>query len=444
MSDGSTSGLRKSQESNSGEYIAEDARRWDAETFIPVTVAALKEALLDREQTPQRRTELHHVFEAFTSVMNHQYRSLHQLMETHYAVLDPDRDLLLLADPNDMQREDSLRTMGEHLDALLRAANFTQLDHDMVVKATQGASEWGVRLNVNFDLFEEINVYARGDVVGVRTRRMWQRFWQLTEISVPVYQRLVIVFKLKQDAVLPTIQAATHYAHDRLHLSMFKNIPKSDVDMLMPCSVIRFSWLDRTKIFAPTLGGIGVTLFKLFRGAVVIAATGLAAVMGVTVLVIGVVGYVIRSVFSYFRTKDKYLLNMTQSLYFQKLDSNAGVIFRLLQEARQQDLLELIVAYCYLANADGPRKQARMQRGCERLLKELLQIDLDFDATAAIKRLRILGLFDDNDTNDEISDATNSDSENDNDQYSVLQPAAAYRQLNIYWDNVSIIDRSSP
>ena len=44
-------------------------------------------------------------------------------------------------------------------------------------------------------------------------------------------------------------------------------------------------------------------------------------------------------------TKRRYMLNMTQSLYYQNLDNNAGVLLRLLEEGEQQEACEAILAY---------------------------------------------------------------------------------------------------
>lgn len=427
MSMGSRKGVRLTQESSSGEYIAEDAPHWKAEPFIPITAAELKQVLLAHPRAAPHQAHLQRVFESLTSILNHDYRNLHQQLETHYSVLDPDRDLKLLTEPTVDQCDASLRHMRGYLHDLLRAANFTQLNHQQIRGAMQSSSYWGVRLQVNFNLFESIDVYSRGDIVGVRTRRLWSSYWKLTELQVPIYQRLVAVFKLKPDAKLTNVPVSGDFQRDRLHLSMFKNIPQADVDMLLPGSNIRFNWIDRTKIFAPTLGGIGLTLFKILRGAIVIAATGLAAVMGIAVLIVGVLGYAVKSVVSYFHTKDKYLLNMTRSLYYQKLDSNAGVIFRLLQEARQQDLLESIVVYFVLATSDQPLSERAMCLRIEVLLKDLLAIEIRFDSYSAMKRLHRLGIVLDG----------------GGETVSVLSPETTVRQLDHYWDNLMTFDRDA-
>src|SRR6185436_10749928 len=74
---------------------------------------------------------------------------------------------------------------------------------------------------------------------------------------------------------------------------------------------------------------------------------GILTVLGVTC------GYGIRSFYGYLQTKQKYQLNLTESLYYQNLDNNAGVLSRLLDEAEEQENREAILAYFFLWQARG-------------------------------------------------------------------------------------------
>ena len=76
---------------------------------------------------------------------------------------------------------------------------------------------------------------------------------------------------------------------------------------------------------------------------------GILAVVGVTA------GYGVKSFFGYLRTKQKYQLNLTESLYYQNLDNNAGVLCRLLDEAEEQENREAVLGVLLpLAARDGP------------------------------------------------------------------------------------------
>ena len=77
--------------------------------------------------------------------------------------------------------------------------------------------------------------------------------------------------------------------------------------------------VDRGKIILPTLSGLAINLYKMFRLIMVVSIFATALnFFGFIGLVIGVGAYVAKGIFTYMQTKDKYLLNLTRHLYFQK------------------------------------------------------------------------------------------------------------------------------
>jgi hypothetical protein len=110
-------------------------------------------------------------------------------------------------------------------------------------------------------------------------------------------------------------------------------------------------------------------------------------------LVGGTIGYAVRSVLGYFRTKDKYRLVLTRRLYYQNLDNNAGVLFRVLDEAEEQEFREAILAYALLdrrARPDGWYAE-RLDREAEAWLSDLLGYPVDFEVHDALEKLQRLG-----------------------------------------------------
>jgi hypothetical protein len=135
-------------------------------------------------------------------------------------------------------------------------------------------------------------------------------------------------------------------------IKLFKDIPKPDLEMLLPGTRVKMSLKDRIKIIMPTVSGVAVSVYKAFKGALLAAAAGaygVLAVLGVTC------GYGVKSFHGYLQTKQKYQLNLTESLYYQNLDNNAGVLSRLLDEAEEQENREAVLAYYFLWQARDVR-----------------------------------------------------------------------------------------
>jgi hypothetical protein len=96
-----------------------------------------------------------------------------------------------------------------------------------------------------------------------------------------------------------------------------------------------------------------------------------------------------RSFYGYLQTKQKYLLNLTQSLYYQNLDNNAGALFMLLNEAEEQEFREAILAYYVLlvpAGKDGwPRE--KLDDEIEEYLDRVTGMKIDFEIEDAVEKL---------------------------------------------------------
>lgn len=376
-----------SEASVSGEYIPEHANHWQIEPFIPIPAADLASYLLSQLHDPRLADKFQDACQVVDRDIHSRSLPQYQRLDAAYTALDPDRDTSLLV-PRD---DEELRREADEVALLMRtaleAADYSELTHEQLAAATKITSFWGVPLHVDFDIFEHLAVFARGDVIGVRELRRWKNLYRKELVDVQIYRRIVVFFK-----VLPNEPIEGEGESDRFYLRMFKNIPQADVDMLIPNSRIRISWIDRTKILVPSLGGISMTLWKLVRIVLLVAVITTGKIFVVLGLLGATLGYVIRSISSYFQTKKNYELNLTRSLYFQKLDSNAGVIYRILDEARRQDYREAILAYYVVLTELPGVSRRRVCRRAERILREAINVEVSFEIDKAIDTLRHCGL----------------------------------------------------
>jgi hypothetical protein len=158
-----------------------------------------------------------------------EYHDELEKLKDAYAAFDPDRDTvdneLLRAHSND----GDVATLFQHMVGLLERANFRHLGQDEIEAALNDTTDWGVRLDVDFDVFERLEVYSRGEVSTTRTVRNFRTLFKKQEVEVPIYQRLVIIFRLKDHERL-----AAQTNLDAVTLKIFKNIPRVDLEMLFP------------------------------------------------------------------------------------------------------------------------------------------------------------------------------------------------------------------
>ena len=81
-------------------------------------------------------------------------------------------------------------------------------------------------------------------------------------------------------------------------------------------------------------------------------------------------------------------LKLTRILYFQKLDANAGVGHRIIQQAHRQRTCELIVACYALQRSEEALSPRRLRRRCERILREAVDVEIDFQIDRVLRSLK--------------------------------------------------------
>lgn len=376
-----------SEASASGEYIPERASHWQIEPFIPIPISDLTAYLTRQLPDESTQTQFCEVCTEIDRYLHLQALSLHQRLDAAYTALDPDRDTSLLVPRDESQQIEDASEVTTLMRQILEEADYKELTREDLEASTEVASLWGVPLHVDLDIFSHLGVFVRGDVVGMREIRRWQNLYRKELVEVEIYRRLVVLFQ-----VLPGIEIDGEGESTRMYLRMFKNIPKADVDMLLPGTRIRIGWLDHTRIFIPSLGGIGMSLWKLARLVLLVAVITTSKLLVLAGLIGATIGYVFRTVTSYFQTKKNYELNLTRSLYFQKLDSNAGVIYRVLDEARQQDYREASLAYFALLTGEPTVSYRKLRRKVERILREAIEVEIAFEMGDALDTLKALGL----------------------------------------------------
>lgn len=379
--------------------LPHDAAAAPREHFIPIRKSDLAALLAeDASLSDQERTGFLDLCKLVGSSIHVDYHRKLEEIKDAYAPLDPDMD----EQPREKLTADEVNNRGQEVFAkfghLMERANFRKLSDHEIRGALKSTSDWGLNLQLDFSIFERLEVFARGDVVGRKTISRWQDFYRKRTIDVPTYQRLAVIFRLKE---AHKVAAGKHTPGSQqqglapapkrpIALKLFKNIPKADLEMLLPGTRVKMTLFDQGRIWLPTVSGIGLALFKMVaKGAALLALASFSGMVAFLALLIGTIGYGVKAFFGYLRTKDKYQLNLTRSLYFQNLDNNAGVFFRLLDEAEEQEFREAIIAYWLLwrDGGDGGWTVRQIDEEAEQFIRERCRFEVDFEIDDALDKL---------------------------------------------------------
>jgi hypothetical protein len=371
----------------------------DREHFIPLRKSDLIELLCRDPKMALSEREPFRQFCALVSAVFH-FEYLKQLegLKDAYAPFDPDADTKTLRPVSADERRKEEERLFTRFAVLMERANFKRLTHEELQRALQEvATVSGIRTQVDLNLFERLDIFTRGDVMGRIPYRSWRKLWRKAEQQVPLYQRLVLMVKLR-----PHKRLDRDIDTSRVYLKIFKDIPKTDPDMLLPGARVRMTKLDKALIAYPLVAGISIMLWEIGTQVVpdlgklglsaLASGVGAAATWGVAA---ALGGYGYKTYHTYQVKKQDYSLRLTKSLYFKGLDNNTGVLMRLLDEAEEQECRETFLAYFCLWKYAPPEGWTAEQLDdyVESYLEGNTGLKVDFeigDALAKLERLQIV------------------------------------------------------
>lgn len=310
-------------------------------------------------------------------------------IEDLYAPLDPDAEVIEIFELNEDERTKQADRLFDHLTQILYSAHYHRLDRDELRHAIDIGYAWGVKLDVDMDVFDRLEIFARGWRSVTKKRRRWQNLFREESVELPEFHRLMIAFRLKESSRLEKTMRT-----DVVYLKMFKNIPESDLEILLPGSRVRLSIFDQGKILVPNLSSAAMTVFKIFRVGVFLTIVAAAWVIKWMLAAAVLVGYVTKTAFGYFSTKEKYQFGLTKNLYLKNMDNNSGVIYRLFNEAEEQEMCETVLAYSMLwqHQATEGLTDIELDDLSENYLHETVNFPVEFDVHDALEKLDRLGL----------------------------------------------------
>jgi hypothetical protein len=416
---------------------AQAAGRPAREKFLPVT----RHALLDRLTAPALwpkgdQAQARRFLRYLDYWRRHGYSVRLLDLEQLYEPFSPDTDLLQTRKFSPHERLSMQKRLTQRMSELLTQGNFTAIDpEDFHIILTKD-SHYGLDLQVDTDAFEELLIFYRGATTIIeRHRDIRKAYIGWKEVQVPVFQRLFILFKLKpfemrvaelmeqhkldrkkaeaqvrkQRKMLPDTVTS-----DSVYIKLFKNMPRADVEMAFPNTNVRFRLFDKIKLGVTAGSGFGVGVVGTI-GKLALLSNPYTLVMTLG----GLGGIAVRQASAFIAQRNRYMVVLARNLYFHSMADNRGVMTLLADRAADEDIKEEMLLYTALANERlNARNLETIDRGIEDYLSQTFGIDVDFDVSDALARLKQEGIV------TELPDGT----------LQTMLPAEAALHIDKLWD----------
>jgi hypothetical protein len=171
---------------------------------------------------------------------------------------------------------------------------------------------------------------------------------------------------------------------DNIYMKLFKNIPRSDLEMVFPNTQVRFRFFDKLRLGATAGGGLGFGAVGA-AGKIALLATNPIAAAGALV---GLGGIAFRQAVNFLNQKQRYMVVMAQNLYFHAMADNRGVMLKLAARAAEEDIKEEMLLYSVLAKERARRQDIPdIDAAIEQYLGSAFGVSVDFDIPDALSRL---------------------------------------------------------
>jgi len=380
------------------------------ERFIPFRRTSITEMCSDAVPVDERES-----FQAFTkllaSLLHHEFRDRLEVLKDAYYPFDPATDTHAIAEVGATDRKAAQRRLVEELTALAEDANFEHIGVEELGRAFVEESLMKVRLEADFDDFEQVVFYRRG--VETRQEKV-KRFFGLSRRTVEFtnYAKVLIFVKFQDAAHFQAKGKAVDelpFDPGSMIIKLFQNVPRADLEMLFPNARVGMRLIDKLLIGVPAVvSGVIVIVTKLIaalipallllgfwlgvrREPVQLDQAQLVA-LGAGLIAFG--GFLVRQFTKFRSRKIEFMKALSENLYFRNLVNDAGVFHHLLDAAEEEEVKEAVLAYHFLRNAEQPLTVAELDRRIEDWFARQWETVFDFEVDDGVAKLRRLRLLD--------------------------------------------------
>lgn len=404
------------------------------ERFIPFRkqdiIKMCSQELSDKSST--------HSFEQFcqllSSVIHFDYHEILESLKNDYAPFDPNADTLALKEFTKEQRELHQRGFADNFAKVLNAANFEKVTEQDLQDALTEESLFKVRLEVEFDDFDQVVFYRRGESQLSETITS---FWGLRKQSINFtnYDRVAVYITFKDKEYFAQKNSKPiGFEPSSTIVKLFQNVPKADLEMLFPNSEVKMRPIDKVIIGGSALVGGAVVLITKLGASIILLAALFSFWLGLRSdpvamtqqhfislgLGIGVfAGFIFKEWSKFKNRKIKFMKALSDNLYFKNLDNNAGVFHTLIDSAEEEDFKEALLAYTFLLNATAGLSALELDEQVEIWFKTKYNCQLDFEISDALDKLTRMQLI-----------------TFDNETYHALPLTQAKQRLDKHWDTI--------
>ena len=437
----------------------------DREAFIPYSRRDLIELCIKDGKLPDSSLQK---FRDFCSILMAYYHfKLHKTLEIlkeNYSPFNPDINTKYIVDYSDSQLTMMKNKVVESFKEILEQGNYYPISQASLERAFEQKSLIELKTDINFDDFEEMICYCRGDIY--KTIKV-KRFFRKIDKKIDIFERVALLIKCQNQKDIDPSEKSLEDSNlipSKIYLSLYKNIPKNDIEFLFPNVKISMTLKDRLMLVVPAIGAaipialrivpqllliISVIVFLAFGPSYVeqfnlrASQEDIRNMTGILIatlsLLITLGGFCFKQYTQYKNKQIKFQKQVTETLFFNNIANNAGVFQSLIDDAEEEECKEIILVYYHLLTSNTSLTPEQLDNKIEAWMEQKFDTKIDFDINGPLNNLtKIKGKIVSDSKNEKQTPEITLLTYDENGCCQILSLDDAKKIIDYIWDNAFI------
>ncbi len=382
------------------------------EAFIPYRRSDIIKLCLEDNQLNAADSQKFKEFcEILSSYYHFRFHKTLEVIKDNYVAFNPNTDVEALI-PSSLELYDEMyKSVIDAFEHILQRANYIELSENVIKKALSTKSLIDLKTDVDFDDFDRVICYYRGD--SFKTITLKKLFFWKQEKKIDIFERIVLLIKFKEAAYFHAQKEKIEelkFLPGKMYVYFYKNIPKLDIDLLFPNVTTSMTWKDRLLFGIPAIGAAIPLILKALPNILLLIAAILLVLKAeplieelkveeyetrnvmpvlVATLSLGMTlgGFAFKQYSNYKSKKIKFQKDVTETLFFKNLGNNDSVFQMFIDLAEEEECKEIILVYYHLLISKNPLTPQELDARIETWMKKKLGTTINFDIHGPLNNL---------------------------------------------------------
>ncbi len=388
----------------------------ELETYIPFRrKALLLQCLHDGKLNPTERQTFENFCELLSAFFHFNFQEQLEQAKQAYTPLNPDVQTKPFGALRSQTISQCRQVLAELVGSFLHEANFVPIAKHDLTRALEAESLVPLKTQIDFSDFDDALVFFRDETAT--TLKIKRFFWN-KEIPIRNLSRVVLLLSVKDRAHFeskhePDTLDDLGFTPGKSYLYLYKNVPRSDLELLFPNVKVTMNLKDRLMFALPAIGAMVPIILKILPSLALLAAaillmifgTGMVEEMGLSshtsdslypvltaalTVGMGLGGFAVKQYMSYKGKRLKFLKQVTDTLFFKCLVTNEGVLHTLIDATEEEVCKEIILIYYHLLTSNTPKTQDELDSLIESWLQNRFSTEIDFDIEKGMEKIGML------------------------------------------------------